>query len=109
MKKCFLFFLIITVLSCDKKKGLPDLKFLGEIEFVNTLGGSKNESAQSIVATKDGGYIIAGFTQSNDGDIENKRSVIRPGTDVVVLLEESGECSFESCILQCQLRNEKVL
>ena len=64
--------MIITVLSCDKKKGLPELKFFGEIESVNTLGGSKNESAQSIIATKDGGYIIAGFTQSNNGDVQGK-------------------------------------
>lgn len=45
------------------------------IEFVKTLGGTKNESAQSITKTQDGGYAILGFAQSNDGDVENKTNV----------------------------------
>ncbi|MFP4844428.1 hypothetical protein [Winogradskyella sp. PE311] len=45
----------------------------GKITFVKTLGGTNNDSAQSIVATTDGGYVILGFTQSNDGDISDKQ------------------------------------
>lgn len=41
------------------------------IEFVKTFGGSKNESAQAITKTHDGGYAVLGYTQSNDGDIQN--------------------------------------
>lgn len=74
MKKYFLFFFILTFLNCDKKKGLPKVgsSFLGNIESIITFGGSKNESAQSIVATDDGGFVVAGFTQSNDGDVQGK-------------------------------------
>ncbi|TGV01969.1 hypothetical protein [Flavivirga rizhaonensis] len=43
-----------------------------EIDFVNTIGGTKNESAQSITKTSDGGYIILGYVQSSDGDVSNK-------------------------------------
>ncbi len=39
------------------------------VNFVNTYGGSNNDSAQSVVSTTDGGYAILGFTQSTDGDI----------------------------------------
>lgn len=42
------------------------------ISFVKTLGGSLNESAQSVLKTTDGGYAILGYTQSIDGDIINK-------------------------------------
>ncbi|SFC92978.1 hypothetical protein [Algibacter pectinivorans] len=42
------------------------------INFVKSLGGSKNESAQAITKTLDGGYAILGYTQSLDGDITNK-------------------------------------
>lgn len=42
------------------------------LEFIKTIGGSKNESAQSITKTQDGGYATLGYTQSNDGDILNK-------------------------------------
>ena len=43
-----------------------------EIEHIKTLGGSKNESAQAVTKTTDGGYAILGYTQSNDGDVRNK-------------------------------------
>ncbi|WP_452220623.1 hypothetical protein [Lacinutrix salivirga] len=46
---------------------------IGEIDYVTVLGGSKNESAQSVKKTIDGGYIILGFTQSNDQDITDKQ------------------------------------
>ncbi len=43
-----------------------------QLDFVKTLGGTKNESAQDIIKTTDGGYAIVGFTQSIDGDITDK-------------------------------------
>lgn len=42
------------------------------IEFAQTIGGSKNESARSIIKTNDGGYAILGYTQSMDLDISDK-------------------------------------
>ncbi|MFN0174968.1 MAG: T9SS type A sorting domain-containing protein [Saprospiraceae bacterium] len=39
------------------------------IQWQKTLGGSLNENARSIEQTSDGGYITAGFTVSDDGDI----------------------------------------
>ncbi|WP_346882409.1 hypothetical protein [uncultured Algibacter sp.] len=42
------------------------------LDFVKTLGGSKNESAQSITKTLDGGYAILGYAQSMDGDVTTK-------------------------------------
>lgn len=43
-----------------------------ETVTINTFGGSNNESAQSVVATNDGGYAVLGYTQSNDLDITDK-------------------------------------
>jgi len=34
-----------------------------------TLGGSGWDAASAIVVTPDGGYIVAGYTESNDGDV----------------------------------------
>ncbi len=45
---------------------------LGVVDVVKTFGGSKNDSARSIVATQDGGYVVFGYTQSVDGDITDK-------------------------------------
>lgn len=41
---------------------------------VTTFGGSKNDSAQQVIATTDGGYAIVGYTQSNDGDASTKQN-----------------------------------
>ncbi|MCW3159693.1 T9SS type A sorting domain-containing protein [Chryseobacterium oryctis] len=41
----------------------------GNIEWQKSLGGSKNDYANSIQQTADGGYIIAGESNSTDGDI----------------------------------------
>ncbi|MEM1001113.1 MAG: hypothetical protein AAGH46_00515 [Bacteroidota bacterium] len=44
----------------------------GAVQSIITLGGSNNERGESVVATLDGGYAIAGYTQSNNGDISDK-------------------------------------
>lgn len=41
----------------------------GAIEWQRSLGGSDGDAAHSIQQTKDGGYIVAGFSHSTDGDI----------------------------------------
>lgn len=39
------------------------------IEWQNSLGGTGDDNAYSIQQTTDGGYIIAGYSDSNDGDV----------------------------------------
>ena len=41
----------------------------GNIQWQKSLGGSEEDFARSIQQTTDGGYIVAGWTWSNDGDI----------------------------------------
>ena len=41
----------------------------GSIEWKKSLGGSASDAATSIRQTSDGGYIIAGNTMSNNGDV----------------------------------------
>ena len=62
------------LLSCSSNDNDPNLNNENkiEIDFIKTLGGTKNESAQSITRTTDGGYAILGHTQSMDNDVENK-------------------------------------
>lgn len=42
----------------------------GNIEWEKTYGGSNNDLVRSIIVT-DGGYLIGGFTESNNGDIQS--------------------------------------
>jgi hypothetical protein len=41
----------------------------GTIVWQKTFGGTRLDSAQSIQLTPDGGYIVAGYTSSNDGNV----------------------------------------
>lgn len=43
----------------------------GELQWMKTMGGSDNESAEAILINEDGSYIVAGYTSSQDGDVTN--------------------------------------
>lgn len=68
-------FVFITVLCCknEDEDVIGTTTTSGLVASVKTFGGSKNDSAQEIVSTNDGGYAILGFTQSKDGDITDKQ------------------------------------
>ena len=67
---CFVTFFLVSC-SEDNDNSTPQESSI-EIDFITTLGGSKNESAQAVINTTDGGYAILGHAQSMDGDILNK-------------------------------------
>ena len=49
------------------------LDSIGELEWQKNLGGSSVDDANSIIQTDDGGFVMAGRSSSNDGDLtENK-------------------------------------
>jgi hypothetical protein len=68
-----LFFVVLFFVNCseDNDNSTPKDQDI-EIDFITTLGGSKNESAQAIINTTDGGYAILGHAQSMDGDVTTK-------------------------------------
>ncbi|EZH75130.1 protein with an N-terminal beta-propellor repeat domain protein [Aquimarina atlantica] len=74
----------------DNVTPVPPLEgFLGEIDWVKTFGGSNEDNALSVVETTDGGYVIAGYTQSIDGDITDKTA---PDSDYWLLkITKEGE------------------
>lgn len=59
-------------MGCSSDNDTTPASAVDSTTTVTTLGGSKNESGQSIIKTMDGGYAILGFTQSSDGDIADK-------------------------------------
>jgi hypothetical protein len=50
----------IWILKIDKE---------GNKVWSKTIGGSQNDYGTSIIATKDGNYVIAGYSASSDGDV----------------------------------------
>ncbi len=44
---------------------------LGELAWQRSYGGSKSDNVRDVLATADGGYLIAGQSNSTDGDVLN--------------------------------------
>ncbi|HYV93822.1 MAG TPA: aryl-sulfate sulfotransferase [Chitinophagales bacterium] len=65
------------------------------IEWQKSLGGSANDYGNSIQQTTDGGYIVAGSTSSNDGDVSGNNG---PGDFWVVKLDGSGSLIWQKCL-----------
>lgn len=71
------------------------LDALGTMVWQLTLGGSAPEKANSIRQTIDGGYIVAGWTGSNDGDVSGNHGV----NDVwVVKVDPAGGLEWQKAL-----------
>lgn len=72
------------------------LSSIGEIQWQKGIGGSSLDGANSIQQTTDGGYIMAGYTTSNnDGDV----SGFHGGYDCwIVKLSMTGLIEWQKCL-----------
>lgn len=90
-------FIFLAFSACKKDDGVviddtPNPTFNGEIEWAKTFGGSREDDANAIIQTPDGGYAVVGFTMSNDGDITDKTTT---DADVwVFILNSDGELQW---------------
>lgn len=70
--------LVLSLLSCSKDyEVVPTMQeepilFLGELEFARSYGGSGEDTARAIIETLDGGFAVLGYTNSTDGNIQDK-------------------------------------
>jgi hypothetical protein len=65
----------------------------GTLEWQKTLGGSLNDEAEAILQTPDGGFILAGNTESTDGDVSINDGLV----DIwVVKLNKTGLIEWEN-------------
>lgn len=72
-----------------------NLDSLGNSEWKKSLGGSDWEEAHDISQTSDGGYILAGWTYSNDGDVSGNHGY----SDYwIVKLSSSGSIEWQKCL-----------
>lgn len=69
------FFIVFTFLFCCESDDSITTNQIVSVREISTLGGTKNESGQSVVATSDGGFAVLGYSQSMDGDILNKSNI----------------------------------
>ncbi len=95
-----MFVLFVTVISLQNKLYAQQAP---PIEWQKCLGGLGDDIPQCIIQTSDGGYAIAGYTQSTDGDVSGiyrddqyDYSAIPDGW--VVKLDALGTIMWQKCI-----------
>lgn len=67
----------------------------GTVLWQKRLGGTGDEIATSVQATSDGGYIVAGYTTSNDGNVSGNHG----DSDAwVVKLDSNGTILWQKCL-----------
>lgn len=71
------------------------LNSAGNIEWKKVLGGSKGERATGVQQTLDHGYVIIGYSNSNDDDVSGNHG----NTDCwIVKLDSSGNLTWETSL-----------
>jgi hypothetical protein len=73
---------------------LVKLSSTGTIEWAKCYGGSGWDGANSVVQSSDGGYVLCGFSTSNDGDVTGNHG---NGDAWVAKLSSSGDIEWEKC------------
>jgi len=71
---------------------------VGIIQWQKTYGGSSIEAARCIKQTTDGGYIVAGTSNSNDGDVTGHHGATTSPDHWVIKLSASGVIQWEKSL-----------
>lgn len=72
------------------------LDALGAIQWQRCLGGTSDETAYSAVLAADSGYVLAGATDSYNGDVSGSHG---SGDDMwVVKLDRDGDLEWQKCL-----------
>ncbi len=70
------------------------ISITGDIEWANSFGGTVSDVSASIIQTSDGGYAVAGFTRSNDGDVFGNNG----NEDYwIIKITASGNLQWQKC------------
>ncbi len=71
----------------------------GNIQWDKSLGGTQSDDAMSVKQTADGGYIVAGRTYSNDGDVTGFHGAPGGFSDMwVVKTDAEGNMQWQKCL-----------
>ena len=62
------------------------------------MGGTNDDGANAIHQTSDGGYIVAGFSKSNDGDVTGHQGNTTTDDNWIVKLDGNGNIQWQKSL-----------
>jgi hypothetical protein len=73
--------------------------FNGEIIWQKCYGGSEFEEAANIFQLSDGGFVVSGYTFSQDGDVVGNHSISTYASDIWIFkINSTGTLEWQQCI-----------
>ncbi|RNC92205.1 MAG: hypothetical protein ED555_03630 [Allomuricauda sp.] len=80
MKKAIPFLVAVILWSCSKDvyrlEDFPGASGIENVLWVRSFGGAGDDTPRSVIQTMDGGYAVLGFTNSTNGDLAFKNTVV---------------------------------
>jgi len=68
----------------------------GEVQWTTTVGGSGSDGALAVITTADNHIVVAGYTESNDGDVDGANKGGASG--LIIKLDEQGNVVWKNVI-----------
>ena len=76
MVRPLLYLFLFLTFSCSKEDASDtDVAFQGELVWNKSLGGSFDDKVTSVVTTTDGGYMVLGYSESQNGDLSASKGM----------------------------------
>jgi len=83
-----------TFFSSHGQEDFLIARFDKDLELIwwKAYGGSKRDVAQALTTTRDGGFVLAGLTESSDGDVTGNKGL---GDFWVISVSSTGELEWQ--------------
>lgn len=68
------------------------------VEWHKSLGGSGDDRAHGIIRTPDGGFVVVGYSKSNDGDVSGRHGALNVADGWIVKLDGTGNIEWQRSV-----------
>lgn len=80
----------VTLLYGEYDYWVLKLDSSGNLQWQKTFGGSGTDNAQSVIQTSDGGYMVAGFSRSDNGLVHDHYGNLYTNDAWIIKLDTNG-------------------